>query len=282
MKFLSGALILILLAACAPVKSPALNKVQTKQQGGQPELASSPTSATLPPPPAPPLPAPPRATRTETLGITFEGVAFDSRSAILEVADQAGGPGSQFPDSAAAGRALGGSAAINAGFFTPEGAPLGLVAANGKISGSWNSASSLGSGVWARAFTGASAISRRENLGKVDAGRMQELIQAGPLLVENGALVSGLETSKTSTRIAILWNGGTKWWIGRASPCTLAAFSQAIIDGKPAGWKVQQALNLDGGRSADLWISSEIPGGPVSRRTAWNRPVRNFLVLKTL
>jgi len=282
MKFLLGTVILALVGACAPSQPLAIQRERPQQQ--QIEPVKLQPAAAFPPPAAPTLEAsvPPRVTTAEIAGITFEGVEFDSRSAFLKVADQSGGPGSQFLDAAAAGRELGGITAINAGFFTPEGAPLGLVVSGGKTSGSWNSASSLGNGVWALDSNGASSITRRETIGRAAAGRMRELIQAGPLLVENGRAVSSLEATKTSARIAILWNGGSKWWIGRASPCTLAAFSRALTTGNPAGWKVQQALNLDGGRSADLWISSEIPGGPLTRRPPWNRPVRNFLILKKL
>ena len=53
----------------------------------------------------------------------------------------------------------------------------------------------------------------------------------------------------------------------------------AVSHGQPAGWPARHALNLDGGRSADLWIAETVPGGPITRRCPWNRPVRNFLVL---
>jgi hypothetical protein len=168
---------------------------------------------------------------------------------------------------------------VNAGFFTPEGTPLGLVVSAGKISGSWNSASSLGSGVWSEETSGKSSIVRREKLGRAAASSSRELIQAGPLLVENGEPITGLEPTKTSARIVVLWDGGSRWWIGRGSPCTLAALSQALSIDSPAGWKIRQALNLDGGRSADLWVSGSVSGGPFVSRPAWNRPVRNFLVL---
>ena len=115
-----------------------------------PETPAAAQAAAIPeiPPVAPTAPAPPLVTVREISGITFEGVAFDSRDHRLIVADQASGPGSRFADSAAAARAAGGIAAVNAGFFTPEGDPLGLVVSAGKISGSWNTASSLGSGAW--------------------------------------------------------------------------------------------------------------------------------------
>ncbi len=212
-------------------------------------------------------------------GILFEGVAFDSRSHRLVVVDQAGGPGSRFPDAASAGRSLGGHAAANAGFFTPEGGPLGLVVSKGTRSGAWNSGSSLGSGVWHADSSGSAAISRREHLGRPAASAMQELIQAGPMLVENGTTTTGLDATKPSIRTVILWDGGTRWWLGRSSICTLADLGAALPQFQPADWKVRHALNLDGGRSADLWVSDAIHGGPLVRRAAWNRPVRNFLVL---
>ena len=226
------------------------------------------------PPVASPAPVPPRVTVREIFGITFEGVTFDSRDHRLVVADQANGPGSSFADSAAAARAGGGIAAMNAGFFTPKGDPLGLVVAAGKISGSWNTASSLGSGAWYESSTGKTAIARREFINRAEASAMRELIQAGPLLVENSRAVSGLEATKSSVRTLILWDGGTRWWIGRSSPCTLAALGQAL-----AAWPIRHALNLDGGRSSDLWISETVSGGPLLRRSSWNRPVRNFLVI---
>ena len=89
-----------------------------------------------------------------------------------------------------------------------------------------------------------------------------------------------MNNSKTALRSILLTDGGTRWWIGKTSPCTLAALGSALASGSPAPWKAQNALNLDGGRSTDLFISSSIPGGPVNRRGFLNRSVRNFLILK--
>lgn len=220
-----------------------------------------------------------RATRTEVSGIVFEGVAFDARSHRLALVDQTAGPGSEHPDAKSAAIARGGIAAVNAGFFTPEGDPLGWVIEDGKRTGNWNSASSLGSGLWHQGQDGRAAISRRETLGREGAAAMWDLLQAGPMLVENAHAVSGLESSKSSVRTVIAWDGGNRWWIGRTSPCTLASMALRLSQAGPAGWRVRHALNLDGGRSADLWVSGSVSGGPLLRRTAWNRPVRNFLVL---
>lgn len=231
------------------------------------------------PEPAPQPAEPPRVTRGAFSGITFEGVAFDGRGHRLRVIDQAGVPGSRFADAAAAAASVNGLAAVNGGFFTPEGEALGLAVSGGRRTGVWNSASSLGSGVWHADGAGRSAISRREGLGRAGAAVMRELLQAGPMLVENRRAVSGLDPEKASARTLILWDGGSRWWIGRTSPATLAQVAATLAAAPVPGWTVRHALNLDGGRSSELWISSAVPGGPLTRRPAWNRPVRNFLVL---
>lgn len=266
------------LAACSPTPSaripdaaPAVPQVALPAQA-MPSVRETPATE-----PGEDL----RVASADLSGIAFEGVAFDSRRHRLVVADQPGGPGSRFADAGAAAAACGGIAAVNAGFFTPEGEPLGLLVSSGKAAGSWNRASSLGSGIWHEDPAGDSAIQRRGRIGPSEAASMRELLQAGPLLVEHGNAVGGLEAAKTSARTVLLWDGGRRWWIGRTSPCTLAGIAGALSARGPAGWTVRHALNLDGGRSSELWVSGTVPGGPLLRRPVWNRPVRNFLVLKS-
>ena len=281
MRFTACGVTALLIIGCAPVPPlqkpvvhpPAMEERSTRTPAIT--LAASPVSQPVSPAPV----APPRITRQEHRGIRYEGIAFDSRSYRLAVVDQSGGPGSQFADAEAAGRSKGGLAAINAGFFTPEGTPLGLVISGGQSAGFWNGASSLGSGIWCQDASGNLSIVRRENLGRGGAGTKRELIQAGPMLIENQHPINGLEAMKTSVRSIILWDGGTRWWIGLTSPCTLAEVSENLSHASPAGWKARQALNFDGGRSSDLWISANVSGEPVYRRAPWNRPVRNFVVL---
>lgn len=281
MRFFLPLLAVLPLAGCFPSPPPPAPAPPARAEN-PPHAISAHATPPAPAAPAPAAPASaafsPRIASREISGIAFEGVEFDSRSHRLRVVDQPDGPGTRFPDAASSGRSLGGIAAANAGFFTPEGAPLGLVVADGNVSGAWNS-SSLGSGLWLENPAGTPSIRRRENIGRSAATGMRELLQAGPMLTDNGSPVSGLDAAKSSVRTLILWDGGSRWWIGRGSPCTLAALSQALTNASPAGWPVRHALNLDGGRSSDLWISSQIPGGPVTHRPPWNRPVRNFLVL---
>lgn len=278
MRFLICPAALLSLTACFPATPIPVKPDVSAVEIEKPPIAVAPSPAPVAPPPSSPATSP-RVTTREISGITFEGVSFDTRSHRLRVVDQPAGPASRFADSAAAAKSLGGLAAVNAGFFTPEGQPLGLVISSAKISGSWNNASSLGSGVWSESSSGGGTITRREKLGRAGANGMSELLQAGPLLIENHQPIGGLNATKPSIRMLILWDGGTRWWIGRSSTCTLAGLGNALANGSPAGWPIRSALNLDGGRSSDLWISSSVSGGPLHRRTPWNRPVRNFLVL---
>jgi hypothetical protein len=153
-----------------------------------------------------------------------------------------------------------------------------LVISNKKKSGSWNSSSSLGSGIYHIDPSGIAYISRRTQASVVS--NSIELLQSGPLLIENHQPITGLDPSKIAMRSILLHDGGHRWWIGIASPCSLAELSQALSSQSPAGWKISHALNLDGGRSTDLFISSEISGGTLEQKSIMNRQVRNFLVLK--
>jgi hypothetical protein len=265
------------LCACQPV--PPLDAIRENPREMPVPPSAYPPRTEAAPAPLPSVPAKaPVLARKTIRGISFEGVSFDSRDHRLEVIDQPLGPGSTFltaRDAAAAHDAL---AALNAGFFTPEGKPLGLVVTAGKRSGAWNSASSLGSGIFAESATGHLSLSRRSAASAVADAR--ELLQAGPLLVENGRTVAGLDREKPAVRSLLITDGGYRWWIGKTSLCTLAALGDALASSSPTAWPARTALNLDGGRSTDLFVSSKIPGGPIHRRGMLNRPVRNFLILR--
>lgn len=211
--------------------------------------------------------------RTELSGISITAVAFDIRSHRLVVADQPGGPGSVWPDAKSAAASRNGIAAVNGGFFTPQGAPLGLVIASGKRTGSLNRASSLGAGCFVD--DGSPALVRRES------GRSGgELLQSGPFLIEKGRAIPGLSPESSTARTFIGWDGASGWFIARGGPCSLADLAKALEGAKIGGVACQIVLNLDGGRSSDLWAGSSVNGGPVTQRPFWNKPVRNFLVLQ--
>lgn len=252
---------------------------QARPNGGEPSSQITQAIDPSPSPNALPISAP-RVTRKTLSGIQFEGVSFDARSHQLQVIDQANGPGSEFHSAKDVALKSQAFMAINAGFFTPEGKALGLVISDGKQAGSWNSQSSLGSGIYQIDPSGHASLSRRISKRSTAFKNSKELLQAGPLLIENSQTVQGLESQKIARRSILLHDGRSCWWIGITSPCSLAQLGQSLFRNSPTSWKISIAMNLDGGRSTDLFISSKLSDGPMERRSLINRPVRNFLVLK--
>lgn len=265
-------------AACAPAPDaappatppPAVHPLPSEVR----EAATTPDPPATPPPPVTAPSRPPTRFATELGGIAFEGVRFSAASHTLRVVDQPDGPGSRWASSREAGRSARALAAINGGFFTPEGEPLGLVIASGKRSGAFNRASSLASGFYLADRAGRPALVRR---GSFSTAR--EALQTGPFLVENGDPVAGLQRDQPAARSFLATDGRGQWLIARSGLTTLAELAEALAGRTLAGVSVRQALNLDGGRSAELWVDSPVQNGPSYTRPLWNKPVRNFLVL---
>lgn len=244
----------------------------------------------FPLPPAAPAPAPAAEKKEErppelttaieaktTKGIKITTLAFDDRRCEILVADKAGGVNSEWQTAAVAGSAFNAIAAINGGFFTPKGTPLGIVVENGQTHGSWNGSSSLASGVLIVAGE-RSGLARRE---RWSPDRPSEfLLQSGPMLLEAGKAVAGLEDDSSRPRSFIAWDGGHHWAIGHARSATLAGLAEVLATQPVKGIQLRTVINLDGGTSSDLWISPQIRGGPVSTRQAWNKPVRNYVIIR--
>ena len=229
------------------------------------------------------LPAPPvidtRVHRFTTRGIAFTVLTFDHRHFHLSVLDNEHGPGTGAITAKTAAKTSGSLAAINGGFFTPAGNPLGLVIENGNPQGALGT-SSLGAGIYFHdPDSRRSGLIRRE-AWKTDRSRTPEtLLQSGPFLVEHGRPLSGLSKSRPRPRSFLLWDAQFGWALGHAGSTTLAQLASALAAQPIPGFTIRTVLNLDGGSSSDLWISSSVNGGPVSTRRFWNKPVRNYLLL---
>jgi hypothetical protein len=269
-----------IVAGCTPVADPGPSPIRANPPPHRAHPAAAPTPRTdLPLDRSRSAPFAPTLRTARLAEIAFTGVAFDARSHRLVVVDQPDGPGSRFGNAAAAAAHAGGLCAVNAGFFTPEGDPLGAVVTDHRMSGTWNAASSLGAGIWCEERSGRMMLVRRHLFDRGSARGMRGLLQAGPMLVADRHIIAGLDEMKPAVRSLLVWDGGDRWWMGRTSPCTLAALGRALAQDGPAGWPVRHALNLDGGRSSELWVGSSVGGGPLTQRPDWNRVVRNHLVL---
>lgn len=229
------------------------------------------TSPPAPTPPASPSPKHPLKVRTASLnGTTFTAVTFDRRDYFLKVIDQAGGPGAEFNNAESAGK--GSLAAINGGFFNPDGSPLGLVITNGQSRGAFNSTSFLGTGI----IDGKNAIlAHRKNYNK-----SSELLQSGPRLVWNNETLTGLSKSNERPRSFVIWDGQNHFGIGYADTATLQGLANNLRSQPLKGFRITHAINLDGGTSCDFWVSSSVPGGGFTKSSFFRKKARNYLALK--
>lgn len=203
---------------------------------------------------------------------TLDFVFFTSKYFRLEVVDQGAGSSSRYNSLSSAFRATDCFAGVNGGFFDPEFRPLGLMIAQGKRVGTLSKSGSLTTGVLYCDPKGIH-ITRR---GSFKEGKgIIALLQTGPYLVEHAKQIKGLNSSKSRRRtfIATDWRGN--WAIGITSSMSLADLGEILASSKPVtGWKVNRALNLDGGSSTGLFFDKD-EGYDVAVQP-WKR-VRNLL-----
>ena len=211
-------------------------------------------------------------------GVRLHLVSFDLRNCALEVVDQTTGPASQWATAASLGKAKSAHACINAGFFNPDGSPLGLVIEDGKPRGSVNH-SSLGAGFFYSNGKQA-GIARKSELGRIRTQLAPtHLLQTGPMLSYRKAAITGLSRTNPRTRSFLATDGSYHWLIGYAESATLDQLGKALTGKRLANVNIYHAINLDGGRSSDLWVSPSVENGNKTFRALWNKPVRNFLLL---
>lgn len=272
----------VLLGACSP------NPPESAAPIIAPKVVEIPATSSAQANQGPPLtfPAPPalipsgskhvlKAQIFSARGISFTAVTFDRRDHHLVVADQTKGPGSEFGSAEAV--AQGNLAAINGGFFTPQGEPLGLVRTQGKRRGGLNRSSFLGTGF----FTGPEArLMSRTQFLRDDPGA-REILQSGPRLVWNDETLTGLSDQNERPRSFLVWDGHDHFGLGYANSASLKGLSEALQNQPLPGFQIVYALNIDGGSSCDFWVSSAVNGGGLTRKSFFNKDVRNYLVLKT-
>jgi uncharacterized protein YigE (DUF2233 family) len=211
-------------------------------------------------------------------GVQLHLISFDSRNCHLKTVDQVSGPASEWNTAANLGIAKNALACINAGFFNPDGSPLGLVISNDIQRGSVNH-SSLGSGFF-YSNKKQSGIARKSKLSFIRQNvRPSSLLQSGPMLSYHGKPVLKLSNKNPRVRSFLATDGSYGWLMGYAESTTLEQLGLALAGKKLANITIFNAINLDGGRSSELWISAAVLNGNKKFRALWNKPVRNFLLL---
>jgi hypothetical protein len=205
--------------------------------------------------------------------VTAHLAFFTSREFRLEVVDLGAGPQAAHPTLGDAFRAEGCVAGVNGGFFHPDWRPSGLVISRGSRTNRFETAKLL-SGVVYSDDRGIHLVRRARFQ---DHPGISDLLQTGPYLVESGVTVRGLSASKPSRRtfVATDWRG--HWVLGATlAQVTLAELAESLASpGALTGWRVDRAINLDGGSSTGFFFDRGV-GDAAITLNPWKR-VRNLL-----
>ena len=203
--------------------------------------------------------------------LRFDGYVFDDREASLRVVDESSLDKPRFGGIDPAMRSVGALAGVNGGFFSPDGAPLGQMIADGKTTGGI-ARGALTSGVVYRTAQGVTLARVAEYASRPRPG-VSQLLQGGPFLVDAKLAVPGLEASKARTRTLVIHDGAHGWVIGVTGSISLDELARTLASTQTLGGvKIHRALNLDGGSSSACWIAGK------SLRTPW-KTVRNYLAV---
>jgi hypothetical protein len=209
-------------------------------------------------------------------GLTAHLAFFSSPAYRLEVIDLGGGNSAAFASIDQAFRARGCIAGVNGGFFHADWRPVGLMIAGGRRSNRFETAKLLSGVVYS---DGAGTHLLRRARFRDHAG-IEALLQTGPYLVDSGRAVRGLSATNARRRtfIATDWRGH---WVLGATPdrVTLAELAEALASpGALAPWRIDRAINLDGGSSTGFFFDRGPDAAAVSLEP-WKR-VRNLVGIK--
>lgn len=200
-------------------------------------------------------------------------IYFDSKHCTLKVVDQATRENGRSLQSIAQAheKAI---AACNAGYFTTEFAPIGLVVSNSKRVGSFQRSSLLGGLIQVK--KGRPMLLWRDEYA--NESHVTDLLQAGPRLVSGGRPVKGLHSDRPRPRTFIFTDNNGKWAIGTCHYASMQHLSEVLADPKVIHEiSIDRALNLDGGGSTCLWWKNHQTGR--SGHLPTYRIVRNFLLV---
>lgn len=140
---------------------------------------------------------------------------------------------------------------VNGGYFNSEFEPIGLRISNGKTIAPLKQAKLL-TGVLVASPHQIRILRTREYSGE----KIESAIQCGPFLVDLGRRVRGLDNSRPARRTFVATANGHHAAIGVGSEVSLAELAEILATpGLAKDFKIQRALNLDGGSSTAFWFA---------------------------
>lgn len=142
------------------------------------------------------------------------------------------------------------AAGVNGGYFDPNFAPIGLRVVEGKT---------LAPLLRARLLTGILTSSPRgiQIVRLSEFSRKQKFdaaIECGPMLVDLGAKVRGLDNTRSARRTFAAVDRSDRAAFGFCSDATLAGLAEILAKESVSDFKIHRALNFDGGSSSGFWF----------------------------
>ena len=141
-------------------------------------------------------------------------------------------------------------AAVNGGYFDPDYKPIGLLIVDGTMIAPLQRARLL-SGVL-------SASAKKVQISRVTefliTQKPDAAVESGPMIVDLGKAVRGLESRRAARRTFAAVGAGDRAALGFCSDVTLADLSNILVAVVIPEFKIQRALNLDGGSSSAFWF----------------------------
>jgi hypothetical protein len=178
---------------------------------------------------------------------SLELTIFSTKSCRLQVIDQPDEPRVELEDVMRRGNYLAG---VNGGYFDPDYRPIGLLVVDRTVVAPLQKARLL-SGVL-------SAAGKKVQISRVSefslSQKPEAAVECGPMIVDQGKAVRGLESTKLARRTFAATLAGDKAVLGFCSDVTLADLANILGGGVISDFKIQRALNLDGGSSSAFWF----------------------------
>ncbi len=178
---------------------------------------------------------------------SLELAVFSTKTCLLRMVDQPVEPRLDLDEVMARGSFLAG---VNGGYFDPEYRPIGLLIVDGTLVAPLQKA---------RLLSGVLSSTRR----KIQISRMSEFsltqkpdtaVECGPMIVDLGKSVHGLEATKAARRTFAAAGTSDKAALGFCSDVTLSDLSNILAIVAIPDFKIQRVLNLDGGSSSAFWF----------------------------
>jgi exopolysaccharide biosynthesis protein len=200
---------------------------------------------------------------------SLELAIFSTKSCRLRIIDQSSEPRLDLEEAMSRGNFL---AAVNGGYFDPDYKPIGLLIVDGTMIAPLQKARLL-SGVL-------SAPAKKVQISRVAefslAQKPDAAVESGPMVVDLGKSVRGLESTRPARRTFAATGAGDKAVLGFCSDVTLADLSSILATVLASDFKVQRALNLDGGSSSAFWFKR---ANGTAFSIAEEKPVRDFAAI---